>query len=35
MKLTVKVPAVVIGAILLTAVAGSVLSILIGKNVLR
>lgn len=35
MKLTTKLPAVVVGAILLTAVAGSALSIVIGHNVLR
>jgi signal transduction histidine kinase len=35
MRLTVKLPAVVVGAIILTAVAGSVLSILIGRSVLR
>jgi signal transduction histidine kinase len=35
MKLTVKLPAVVVGAMLLTAVAGSVLSIFVGHQVLR
>ena len=35
MRLTVKLPAIVVGAILLTALAGSVLSIVIGRQVLR
>ena len=35
MRLTVKLPTIVVGAILLTAVAGSVLSIVIGRQVLR
>jgi len=35
MRLTVKLPAIVVGAILLTAIAGSVVSIVIGRQVLR
>ncbi len=34
MRLTFKLPAIVVAAILLTAVAGSVLSIVIGRHVL-
>ncbi|MBI5908333.1 MAG: PAS domain S-box protein [Betaproteobacteria bacterium] len=35
MRLTVKLPAIVVGAILLTAVASGVVSVVIGRNILR